>query len=60
MVLSCLIFNSETIEFAIETLPIEAFYFKNHEQIYKALIFMHKYQLSIDIFSLIAFLQEEA
>ena len=60
MVLSCLIMNSETIEFAIETLPIEAFYFKNHEQIYKALIFMHKYQLSIDIFSLTAFLQENA
>ena len=60
LVLSCLIMNSETIEFAIETLPIEAFYFKNHEQIYKALIFMHKYQLSIDIFSLTAFLQENA
>ena len=60
MVLSCLIMNSETIEFAIETLPIEAFYFKNHEQIYKALIFMQKYQLSIDVFSLTAFLQENA
>jgi replicative DNA helicase len=60
MVLNCLIINSETIEIAVKTLPIKAFYFKNHEQIYKAIIFMYKYQLSIDIFSLTAFLQENA
>ena len=59
-ILSCLIINSEIVEFTIETLPIEAFYFKNHEQIYKAIIFMYKYQLSIDIFSLTTFLQENA
>ena len=59
-ILSCLIINSEIVEFTIETLPIEAFYFKNHEQIYKTIIFMSKYQLSIDIFSLTAFLQENA
>jgi replicative DNA helicase len=58
MILNCLIINSETIDFTIETLPIKAFYFKNHEQIYKAIIFMYKYQLSIDIFSLTVFLQE--
>lgn len=58
LLLSCLIINSESIERAIETLPIEAFYFKNHEQIYKAIIFMHKFQFSIDIFSLTSFLQE--
>jgi replicative DNA helicase len=60
MVLNCLIINSETIEIVVKTLPIKAFYFKNHEQIYKAIIFMYKYQLSIDIFSLTAFLQENA
>lgn len=60
MILNCLIINSETIDFTIETLPIKAFYFKNHEQIYKAIIFMSKYQLSIDIFSLTVFLQENA
>ena len=58
MILSCLLTNSEIIEFTIETLPIEAFYFKNHEQIYKTIIFMSKYQLTIDIFSLALFLQE--
>ena len=60
MILSCLIINPESIEFAIKTLPIKAFYFKNHEQIYKAIIFMYKYQLFIDIFSLTSFLQENA
>ena len=60
MVLSCLIMNPETIELASEILPIEAFYFKNHEQIYKALLFMHKHKLSINIFSLLTFLQENA
>lgn len=58
MLLNCLIFNSEMIELTIKTLPIKAFYFKNHEQIYKAIIFMYKHQLSIDIFSLTNFLQE--
>lgn len=60
MILTCLIINPESIDFAIETLPIKAFYFKNHEQIYKAIIFMYKYQLFIDIFSLTTFLQENA
>ena len=58
MVLNCLIFNPEIIELTIETLPIKAFYFKNHEQIYKTLVFMYSSQLSIDIFSLTTFLQE--
>ena len=60
MVLSCLIMNPETIELACESLPIEAFYFKNHEQIYKALLFMHRHKWSINIFSLLTFLQENA
>ena len=60
MILNCLIFNSEIIELTVETLPTKAFYFKNHEQIYKAIIFMQKYRLSIDIFSLTTFLQENA
>jgi replicative DNA helicase len=60
MILTCLIINPKSIEFAIETLPIKAFYFKNHEQIYKTIIFMYRYQLFIDIFSLATFLQENS
>lgn len=58
MILSCLLLNSESIKLTLRLLPIEAFYFKNHQEIYKAIIFMSKNQLSIDILSLITFLQE--
>jgi replicative DNA helicase len=42
MILSCLLINSEIIEATIQTLPIEAFYFKNHQEIYKAIIFLYQ------------------
>ena len=58
MILSCLILNPETIKFTLTLVPIEAFYFKNHQEIYKAIIFMSKNQLPIDILSLTTFLQE--
>jgi len=58
MILSCLIVNFEATELAIKTLPTEAFYFKNHQEIYKAVVFMYKNNLSIDILSLTTFLQE--
>ena len=45
ILLNCLITNSETIKLTFKLLPIEAFYFKNHQEIYKALIFMSKNQL---------------
>ena len=58
MILSCLLINLEALEFTVKNLPIEAFYFKNHQEIYKAVIFMYKSKLSIDILSLSTFLQE--
>ena len=58
MILSCLLINSEAIEIAIETIPTEAFYFKNHREIYKAIVFMHSNKLPIDILTLTTFLQE--
>jgi replicative DNA helicase len=58
MVLNCLLINIESIEFTIKTLSIEAFYFKNHQEIYKAIIFMYKNKLPIDILTLITFLQD--
>ena len=58
MVLNCLLINTESIEFTIKTLSIEAFYFKNHQEIYKAIIFMYENQLPIDILTLITFLQD--
>ena len=58
MILSCLLINSEAIEITIKTLPVEAFYFKNHQEIYKAIIFMYKNKIPIDILTLITFLQD--
>lgn len=58
MVLSCLLINSEAIEITIRTLSIDAFYFKNHQEIYKSIIFMYKNKIPIDILTLITFLQD--
>ena len=57
-ILSCLIVNPEAIDLTIRTLSIEAFYFKNHQEIYRAIIFMYKNQVPIDILTLITFLQD--
>lgn len=58
IILSSLLNNAETIPIILNNLTTETFYFKNHQEIYKAIIFMSKNQLSIDILSLITFLQE--
>jgi replicative DNA helicase len=58
MILSCLIANSETIEMTLQILPTNAFYFKNHQEIYKALIDMYESQIQIDILTLTTFLQD--
>lgn len=58
MVLSCLLINAEAIEITIRTLSIDAFYFKNHQEIYKSIIFMYKNKIPIDILTLITFLQD--
>lgn len=58
MVLNCLLINSESIEITLQTLPIEAFYFINHQEIYKAITFMYKNKTSIDILTISTFLQD--
>jgi len=58
MILSCLLINSEAIEITLKTVSIDVFYFKNHQEIYKAIIFMYKNNLPIDILTLITFLQD--
>ena len=58
MVLNCLLVSIESIELTLETLSVEAFYFQNHQEIYKAIIFMYKNKLPIDILTLITFLQD--
>jgi len=58
-ILSCLLINSEAIELTTRTIPPDAFYFKNHQEIYKAIIFMYENKLSIDVLTLTTFLQEK-
>jgi replicative DNA helicase len=58
MVLSCIIFNSEAIEITQKNLVIDAFYFKNHQELYNALLRMNNAKLPIDIVTLTIFLQD--
>ncbi len=58
MVINCLLTNIESVELTLEILPVEAFYFKNHQEIYKAIIFLYKNKLTVDILTLITFLQD--
>lgn len=58
MILSCLLVNTEAIELTLRTISVDVFYFKNHQEIYKAITFMYKNNLPIDILTLITFLQD--
>ena len=58
MILSCLLISSEAVEITLQTLSIEAFYFKNHKEIYGAILLMYKNKTPIDILTLNSFLQD--
>lgn len=58
IILSSLLINLEAIELVLRTVKIETFYFKNHQQLYKAIIEMYKKRLSVDIITLHSFLQD--
>ena len=58
MILSCLLINSEAIEITIKTISPDVFYFKNHQEIYRSIIFMYQNNISIDVLTLITFLQD--
>ena len=58
MILSCLLLNTEITEVTLQILPVEAFYFKNHQEIYTAIISMYQKKIQIDIVTLVNFLQD--
>jgi replicative DNA helicase len=58
MILSCLLISSEAIDITLRTISIETFYFKNHQEIFKAIIFMYQNKIPIDILTLTTFLQD--
>ena len=41
-ILSNLLINRETIELILQHLTIETFYFRNHQELYRAIIFLHQ------------------
>jgi replicative DNA helicase len=58
IILSSLLISSEAIDLTLKTVTLETFYFKNHQEIYKAIIIMYKQKLPIDIITLNTFLQD--
>ena len=58
MILSCLLINYEAIEITNQALPIDAFYFKNHQELYKTIIFLYQNQIPVDILTLLTYLQD--
>ena len=58
IILSGLLISCDAVEITLQTLPIDAFYFKNHQEIYKAIIFLYKNNISIDILTVLTFLQD--
>lgn len=57
-ILSCLLINYEAIEITTQTLPIDAFYYKNHQELYKTIILMYQNQTPVDLLTLTTYLQD--
>jgi replicative DNA helicase len=57
-ILSNLLINRETIELILQHLTIETFYFRNHQELYRAIIFLHQKKIPIDLITLTSFLQD--
>lgn len=58
IILSSLLVNLDAIEITMRTLSIDAFYFKNHQDIYRTITIMYKNKIPVDILTLITFLQD--
>ena len=58
IVLAHLLIDESAFEIIIRVLKIEAFYFKNHQQLYKAILTLHNNNVSINITTLTTFLQD--
>jgi len=58
IILSSLLVSSEAIEITLRSVKVETFYFKNHQELYKAIIEMYNNKRSIDVITLSTFLQD--
>ena len=59
MLLSCLLIEPKLVETIFSKLPVEAFYFKNHQELYKALRYIINQKLPIDTLKISTLLQTE-
>ena len=57
-ILSSLLLDMETINFVSNNIKIDTFYFKNHQEIYKAIIILNEKKIPVDILTLTTFLQD--
>jgi len=57
-ILSNLLINGQTIELILHHLTVETFYFRNHQELYRAIIFLYKKKIPIDLITLTSFLQD--
>ena len=58
IILNCVLTTQESIYLIFKNLSFETFYFKNHQELFKIMLFMYKNNYSIDIITLTTFLQE--
>ena len=59
IILSSLLISNDAIETTLKKVSVEMFYFKNHQEIYKSIIFLYQNKNSVDILTLITFLQDQ-
>ena len=57
-ILSCLLLNSNAIEVVIKQVTVKMFYFKNHQEIFNAIVFLYSNKIPIDAITVITFLQD--
>jgi replicative DNA helicase len=57
-ILSSLLISTEAIDIALNSLTVQTFYFKNHQEIYKAIITIYEKTKTIDLITLSTFLND--
>ena len=58
IILSSLLLSTEAIDIALNNLTVQTFYFKNHQEIYKAIITIYEKTTTIDLIMLTTFLRD--
>ncbi len=58
ILLSSILLNSNSLEIIIGNINYEIFYFKNHQEIYKAILILYQKKTPIDIITVTTFLQD--